>query len=127
MFLHFDSSHLQNFIQFIPLFLQEQLSHNPLVHEQVFSKEWTSGEEQVCHKGMYENVDTEDRFQLHDVGSGIFSSRGDSFQRYPAWIQARLTCCSIAGTEGASVRRHIFGVFNTPNIPVKFTPNKFFS
>ena len=74
-YLHFDSSHLQNVIPFIPLFLQEQLSHDPLVHEQVFSKEWTLGEEQACHKGMQENVDIKDRFEPHDVGSGISSSR----------------------------------------------------
>ena len=29
------------------------------------------------------------------------------------WVQARPTCCSVAGTEGASVRRHMFGVFNS--------------
>ena len=56
-------------------FLQEQLSHDPLVHEQVFSKEWTLGEEQACHKGMQENVDIKDRFEPHDVGSGTSSSR----------------------------------------------------
>ena len=112
MFLHFDSLHLQNFIQFIHIHSQEQLSYDSLVHGQVFSKEWTSGKEQACHKEMQENVDTEDRSQPHGVGSGISSPRGDSFQRYPAGIQAHLTCYSIAGTEGASVRRHIFSVFN---------------
>ena len=75
MFLHFGSPHLQNLIQLIPLFLQEQLSHDPLVEEQVFSKEWTLDEEQACRKGMQENIHTVGRFQSHDVGSGISSSR----------------------------------------------------
>ena len=75
MFLQFDFSHLQNFIQLSPLFLQEELSHDPLVHKQVFSKEWTSGEERDCHKGIYENVDAEDRFQPRDVGSSISSPK----------------------------------------------------
>ena len=36
---------LQKFIQFIPLFWQEQLSHDPLAREQVFSKGWISGKD----------------------------------------------------------------------------------
>ena len=42
----------------------------------------------------------------------LSSSRWDGYQTYPAWIQARLTYGSIAGSEGASVWRHMFGVFN---------------
>ena len=41
----------------------------------------------------------------------VYQVQNDSFQKYPAWIQTRLSCCPIAGIEGTSVRRHIFGVF----------------
>ena len=108
LLLHLALSHLQYIKHLILDLLQEQPVQTPFTQEQVDSTGFMSIMSSSCHRGTNEPPGA--LFHPQSVGSGITISCSASFHRYPAWIQALLTCCRISDGEGTNMRRLIFSV-----------------